>query len=190
MVHCSRYAWMRIGVPEDSMKVAAGNFPDSCPQVSRRVDRSRGCMWGPYNRIYILRFQSPVCARRRRDDRYWKRTPQGNISMLPVSARRLHRPAPAHNRWPFVPAHRCRQQGALVPLEGGFGNSLGNQALRQPGVGLNGLREWLSLVDGLTHLLKLPDRFLDQSHLFEGEPEIVVGLRVLFGRRSRPPFPV
>src|SRR5580700_674325 len=75
-------------------------------------------------------------------------------------------------------------EGLLVPANGCLGQALVEEALREPGVSLHDLREGMPAFDRLAGLLQLADGFIEQAHFAEGDAEVVVGFRILFGGGS------
>src|SRR5580704_10611060 len=65
-------------------------------------------------------------------------------------------------------------EGLLVPANGGLGQALVEEALREPGVSLHDLREGMPTFDRLAGLLQLADGFIEQAHFAEGDAEVVV----------------
>jgi|SRR5690349_2712341 len=72
-------------------------------------------------------------------------------------------------------------QRSLIPTDGSLRNSLVEEALRKPGISLHELGEGMTALCGLSHLLEFPDGFVEQSHFTEGNPEVVMCLRILIG---------
>ena len=66
----------------------------------------------------------------------------------------------------------------LIPADGGFRNALIQEALGQPGVGLHDVREGMTAIHRLAHLLQFADRFVQQAHFAEGHAEVVMGFRI------------
>src|SRR5271170_3078437 len=75
-------------------------------------------------------------------------------------------------------------ESLLVPANGGLGQALVEETLRQPGVSLHDLREGVPALDGLAGLLQLANGFIEQAHFTEGDSEVVVGFGILFGGGS------
>src|SRR3954468_4223088 len=70
-------------------------------------------------------------------------------------------------------------QRLLIPLHGRHGHALLDKAVREPGVRLHDLRERMPALDRLADFLQLADGFIEQAHLFEGDAEVVMGIRTL-----------
>ena len=70
----------------------------------------------------------------------------------------------------------------LVPANRSFRHAFLEEALRQPGIGLHYLREGMPAIDRLAGFLQFADRFIQKSHLAEGNAEIVVGLGIFVRR--------
>ena len=75
-------------------------------------------------------------------------------------------------------------QRLFVPANRHFGYAFVQKTLRQPGVCLHDLRERMAMLDTLADFLQLTNRLVEQTHLAEGDPEVVVGLGILVGARA------
>ena len=72
-------------------------------------------------------------------------------------------------------------QSFVIPADGGFGNALFEEALRQPGVGLHDLREGMSAIEGLAGLLQFSDGLIEQAHFAESDAEVVMRFGIFVG---------
>src|SRR5579864_770261 len=72
----------------------------------------------------------------------------------------------------------------FVPADCSFRDSFVEEALRQPGVSLHELRESTATLGGLANLLEFPNRFVEQTHFAEGDPEVVMRFGILVCRGS------
>ena len=72
----------------------------------------------------------------------------------------------------------------FIPADGGLRNSFIEEALSQPGVGLDGLRKWLAAFDRGTDFLQFGDGFVEQAHFAEGNAQTVMRFRVVIAGRN------